>query len=105
MSSSRVSGEMLWNYGEEDISAAAGAPGISVGRDAEGTDDWQQGYENYRRHEASSEELQSIFERTYGKIVRKDLGGYKENFFGGGRHGPSGMHRPRRKDNKEPILL
>ena len=105
MSSSRASGEMLWNYGEEDISAAAGAPGLSAGRDAEGTDDWQQGYENYRRHEASSEELQSIFERTYGKIVRKDLGGYKENFFGGGRHGPSGMHRPRKKDNKEPILL
>ena len=105
LSSARASGEMLWNYGEGDMPAGTQAPGSSAGSGGEDADDWQQGYENYRRHEASSEELQSIFERTYGKIVRKDLGGYKENFFGGGRHGPSGMHRPRKKDNKEPILL
>ena len=90
---------------EDDNAGAAGA-GI---RNADGTDgaadDWQQGYEEYRRHEAASEELKAIFERTYGKIERKDLGGAKDRFFGGGRHGPEGLHKPRKKVQKEPILL
>ena len=104
LSSRTAGGGMLWNYREEDTFRAGTDP-APAGGGMDGEDDWQQGYENYRRHEASSEELQAIFERTYGKIVRKDLGGYKENFFGGGRHGPSGMHRPRKKEQKDPILL
>ena len=104
LSSRTAGGGMLWNYREEDT-VRAGTDPAPAGGGMDGEDDWQQGYENYRRHEASSEELQAIFERTYGKIVRKDLGGYKENFFGGGRHGPSGMHHPRKKEQKDPILL
>ncbi len=87
------------------LSSIAADPDPSAGADGPQAEDWQRGFENYRRHEASAEELQAIFERTYGKIVRKDLGGYKENFFGGGRHGPAGMHRPRKVEKKEPILL
>ena len=87
------------------LSSIAADPDPSAGADGPQAEDWQRGFENYRRHEASAEELQAIFERTYGKIVRKDLGGYKENFFGGGRHGPTGMHRPRKVEKKEPILL
>ncbi len=106
LSAERSDGGMLWNYGSEDASGqygpGTGAPAPNESGDAQ---DWQKGYENYRAHEASSEELQEIFERTYGKIERKDLGGYQEKFYGGGRHGPTGMHKPRKKQQKEPILL
>ena len=71
----------------------------------EPADGWERGYEEYLRNEATSQELMQIFERTYGKIRRRDLGGSKETFFGGGRHGPSGLHKPRKVTRKEPILL
>lgn len=105
LSSHPADGGMLWNYGAENLNTAAGQNASSApGESGEGAD-WRQGYENYRRHEASSEELKEIFERTYGKIERKDLGGYREQFYGGGRHGPTGLHKPRKKEQKEPILL
>ncbi len=91
---------MQWNYNDADRS------GPSAAGDGDAVEEgWEQGYEEYRRHEATSEELKQIFERTYGKIERKDLGGYKEKFFGGGRHGPTGMHKPRKVVQKDPILL
>ena len=90
--------------GDPSADGAGSAVRSPEGAGADG-DDWQQGYEKYRRHEAASEELKAIFERTYGKIERKDLGGAKDRFFGGGRHGPQGLHKPRKKTVKEPILL
>ncbi len=91
---------MQWNYNDPDARMFSGEEeGMPAG------EGWEKGYEEYRRHEATSEELKQIFERTYGKIERKDLGGYKEKFFGGGRHGPSGLHKPRKVIRKEPILL
>lgn len=91
---------MQWNYDDPQALAMqrnARSEGLSEG--------WEKGCEEYRRNEATSEELKQIFERTYGKIERKDLGGYKETFFGGGRHGPTGLHKPRKVTRKEPILL
>ncbi len=91
---------MQWNYDDPQALTAqrnALAEGMTEG--------WEKGYEEYRRNEAASEELKQIFERTYGKIERKDLGGSKSTFYGGGRHGPMGMHKPRKVNRKEPILL
>ena len=90
---------MQWNYDDTGDAAFAeeGGNGSASG--------WEEGYEAYRRHEAANQELMQIFERTYGKIERKDLGGAKETFFGGGRHGPSGLHKPRKVSRKDPILL
>lgn len=95
----RDTGEgMRWNYEEGSMPA----PG---GEDGEDTwDGWEKGYEEYLRHEASTQELMQIFERTYGKIRRRDLGGEK-TVYGGGRHGPTGLHKPRKVSHKEPILL
>ena len=91
---------MRWNYAEDD---AAGSG--EYGAEEEDPDQWERGYEEYLRHEASTQELMQIFERTYGKIRRRDLGGSKETFFGGGRHGPTGLHKPRKVSRKDPILL
>ena len=91
---------MRWNYAEDD----AAGPG-EYGAEEEDPDQWERGYEEYLRHEASTHELMQIFERTYGKIRRRDLGGSKETFFGGGRHGPTGLHKPRKVSRKDPILL
>ena len=86
---------MRWNYENA----------MSEKHEEEDADEWERGYEEYLRHEASTQELMQIFERTYGKIRRRDLGGAKETFFGGGRHGPAGLHKPRKVSRKEPILL
>ena len=90
---------MRWNYDSDDAAGGSGGDGGNL------PDGWEQGYEEYRRHEATTQELTQIFERTYGKIERRDLGGAKETFFGGGRHGPMGLHKPRKVTQKEPILL
>ena len=96
---SRDTGEgMRWNY-ENDPSAE---PEAEEENDPDG---WERGYEEYLRHEASTQELTQIFERTYGKIRRRDLGGAKETFYGGGRHGPAGLHKPGKVTRKKPILL
>ena len=93
---SRDTGEgMRWNY-------ESGRP---AGTEDKDPDEWERGYEEFLRHEASTQELMQIFERTYGKIRRRDLGGAKETFYGGGRHGPTGLHKPRKVIRKEPILL
>ena len=86
---------MRWNYENA----------LSEKPEEEDADEWERGYEEYLRHEASTQELMQIFERTYGKIRRRDLGGAKETFYGGGRHGPTGLHKPRKVTRKEPILL
>ena len=93
------SGEgMQWNYRDPQ----AQMPSPAGQGEADG---WERGYESYRAHEAATEELKQIFERTYGKIERKDLGGAKQNVFGGGRHGPAGLHKPRKVPRREPVLL
>ena len=95
---SRDTGEgMRWNYEEDRPEGQEEAE--------DDPDNWETGYEEYLRHEASTQELMQIFERTYGKIRRRDLGGARETFYGGGRHGPSGLHKPRKVSRKEPILL
>lgn len=91
---------MLWNYNDSE---ATDSQTDVPAQEAE--DGWEKGYEKYRRNEAASEELKQIFERTYGKIERRDLGGAKETFYGGGRHGPSGLHKPRKTVRRDPILI
>ncbi len=91
---------MQWNYNDPEDRVFTGDDHGDASSEG-----WEKGYEEYRRNEATSEELKQIFERTYGKIERKDLGGYKEKFFGGGRHGPMGLHKPRKVNRKDPILL
>ena len=94
---SRDTGDgMRWNYEEGQA---------AVTQEEDDADEWERGYEEFLRHEASTQELMQIFERTYGKIRRRDLGGAKETFYGGGRHGPTGLHKPRKVVRKEPILL
>ena len=90
---------MQWNYQDDKAVVSERED------DEDDPDGWEKGYEEYLRHEASTQELMQIFERTYGRIRRRDLGGSKETFFGGGRHGPTGLHKPRKVSHKEPILL
>ena len=68
-------------------------------------------YERFRESEATAAELDAIFERTYGPVRRRigeELTGSSinwENRPGGGRSGPTGLHRPRKKEETEEFLL
>ena len=95
--------------GEGGVPAGNGADGVLSPAEEEASR--RGAYERYRQSEATAAELDAIFERTYGPVRRRlgeELTGgvsYGESRPGGGRSGPTGLHRPRKKEETEAYLL
>ena len=68
-------------------------------------------YERYRKALGETAELMQIFERTYGPVKSRiseedgDIRMFDAQKKGGGRHGPTGLMKPRKVEKKEEFLL
>jgi len=79
---------------------------LPVGGEKAESDPYTEALSRYRRHEATAQELEEIFEKTYGKIRKIPSFNREEDQPGRERkRGPVGLHRPRKKKEGESYLL